>query len=401
MLKGSVRFADNRVRVTTQLIEASSGNHLWSETYEHEFEDIFAIESDVAMNIANALEAEFSEEEQRQIYTPRTGSPEALALYWQAAETSYGFNWTESLPLLDAAIAIDPEFGDAYALRAFASAVDPRLVEIAADPSRLAALEASILQDVAAALAIAPDFGTAHVAEAVIHERHRRGTDALAAYERAIEASPDVLPTMWVFSRFLTTAGRFTRAVQVTEEALELDPTLPGTLTFLGDAHFFAGNLEKAEATHRAYVEAAPTARGNLQLGRLYAIRGDADAALPYLRVEDQLRPAFPQSAQLAIRAMSYSLIDRPEDATRLFRILEERHLERQAVDGLVMATAYLAVGERDEALRLLRDYVADEDRLITLGDNLAMTKYNFWNLPVLEEPEFVEVRQQLGFTDL
>jgi TolB-like protein len=400
VLEGSVRFANNRVRVTTQLIDAASGNHLWSETYEHEFEDIFAIESDVAMNIANALEAEFSDEEQQSIYTPRTDSPEALALFWQAEEVSYGMNRTESLPLLDRAIAIDPEFGAAYAVRAYSRAVDPSNIEIAADPARLEALETAILQDVSTALTIDSDLGSAHVAEALIHERHRRGADALAAYERAYDTF-DGPAVLWIYSRFLASAGQFTRAVELAEEALELDPTIAGTFSFLGDALFFVGEQQQAEATHLAYLEAAPTGRANFQLGRLYAIRGDADEALTYLRIEDQLRPALPQSSQLAMRAMSYSLIDRPEDAMRLFRILEERHLERQAVDGLVMATAYLAIGNRDEALSLLRDYVADNDRIIQLGDQLALAKYNFWNLPVLEEPEFVEVRQQLGFTDL
>ncbi len=84
VMEGSVRYADDRVRITTQLIDAATDEHLWSETYEREFSDIFAIESDIAMNVANALQAEFSLEEQQRIEEIPTDSPEAYALYLRA-----------------------------------------------------------------------------------------------------------------------------------------------------------------------------------------------------------------------------------------------------------------------------------------------------------------------------
>jgi TolB-like protein len=78
VMEGSVRFADDRVLVTAQLIDPVTNSHLWSESYNREFADIFAIQADIAMNIANALEAEFSLEEQAQIEELPTDSPEGL-----------------------------------------------------------------------------------------------------------------------------------------------------------------------------------------------------------------------------------------------------------------------------------------------------------------------------------
>jgi TolB-like protein len=83
IMEGSVRYSANRVRVTTQLIDAATGVHLWSEAYERDFADIFAIQADIAMNVANALEAEFSEAEQQSIETAPTTSADAYALYLQ------------------------------------------------------------------------------------------------------------------------------------------------------------------------------------------------------------------------------------------------------------------------------------------------------------------------------
>lgn len=77
VMEGSVRYSGTRIRVTTQLIDAATGTQMWSETYDREFGDIFAIESDIAMNVANALRAEFSEAERRAITQAPTVSDEA------------------------------------------------------------------------------------------------------------------------------------------------------------------------------------------------------------------------------------------------------------------------------------------------------------------------------------
>jgi TolB-like protein len=86
VMEGSVRYAGDDVRITAQLIDPKTGAHVWSEAYQRKIDDIFAIQADIAMNIANALRAEFSLEEQPAIETPPTVSPEAYALYLQAID---------------------------------------------------------------------------------------------------------------------------------------------------------------------------------------------------------------------------------------------------------------------------------------------------------------------------
>ena len=118
VMEGSVRYADDRVLVTAQLIDPATNVHLWSDSYSREFSDIFAIQADIAMNVANALEAEFSSAEQARIEERPTSSPAAYALYLQALDTWRTADQATLQSLLDRAIVLDPDFALAYALKA-------------------------------------------------------------------------------------------------------------------------------------------------------------------------------------------------------------------------------------------------------------------------------------------
>ena len=110
----------------TQLIDAFTDEHLWAETYDREFADIFDIESDIAMNIANALEAEFSLAERERIDKPPTDSLEAYALYLKARALVSNINPLsppEFYQYLDHAIELDPDFALAHAVKASSYAI--------------------------------------------------------------------------------------------------------------------------------------------------------------------------------------------------------------------------------------------------------------------------------------
>ena len=126
VMEGSVRYANDRVRIAAQLVDAASDQALWSDVYERDFADVFAIQADIAMNIANALQAEFSVAEQQSLERKPTSSPAAYALFLQALsgvrdsapgaiEAAHG--------LLDRAIAIDPNFARAYGMKAILHSV--------------------------------------------------------------------------------------------------------------------------------------------------------------------------------------------------------------------------------------------------------------------------------------
>jgi TolB-like protein len=116
VLEGSIRYADDQVRVTVNLIDAATRASRWSDVYERHLADVFGIQAEIAASIAAALEAEFSIEEQQRLARPRTTSPEAYALYLQARQMLPDLGRRDQL--LARAIEFDPYFADAYALRA-------------------------------------------------------------------------------------------------------------------------------------------------------------------------------------------------------------------------------------------------------------------------------------------
>jgi TolB-like protein len=120
VMEGSVRYAGNSILVTAQLIDPKTGLHLWSETYPGDRSDVstqFAMQADIAMNIANALEAEFSPAEQERIELLPTKSSEAYDLYLAARSLNVPASLDDALLAIDNALRIDPNFADAWALK--------------------------------------------------------------------------------------------------------------------------------------------------------------------------------------------------------------------------------------------------------------------------------------------
>ncbi|MCZ6710317.1 MAG: TIR domain-containing protein, partial [Gammaproteobacteria bacterium] len=124
VMKGSVRYAADRVRITTQLNDAASGANLWSETYDREFIDLFAIETDIATRVAQALQAQFSPTESSKVQAVPTTNAIAHAHYLRANTLLLPTNPIGPVfDELDRAIQADPEFAAAYATKAFLEAL--------------------------------------------------------------------------------------------------------------------------------------------------------------------------------------------------------------------------------------------------------------------------------------
>lgn len=118
VLEGSVRRAGERVRITAQLIEASSDSHLWSETYDREMDDVFAIQDEIAQNIADALEVTLSPKERRSIQYVATSNAQAFDFYLRGKSFMYTMtrrDYEHAIRMFEQAIDVDAKFALAYA----------------------------------------------------------------------------------------------------------------------------------------------------------------------------------------------------------------------------------------------------------------------------------------------
>jgi TolB-like protein/Tfp pilus assembly protein PilF len=226
VVEGSVQRAGNRVRVNAQLVDARTDRHLWAQTYDRNFTDIFAIQSEIAKAIADQLQAKLSPNEKKAIEQPPTTDLAAFDLYSRAKSLMTGFNVPDAdvqkaIELLNEAVKRDPSFFDAYCQLAWAH---ERLYAVSGSdhtPARLALAEAALQ----AATRLRPDAGETHLARAEYLYHGRRDYDAaLAELEIARRTLPND-PRIFEYTGYiLRRRGQIEEGVRSLQRAVELDP---------------------------------------------------------------------------------------------------------------------------------------------------------------------------------
>jgi serine/threonine-protein kinase len=225
VMEGSVRRAANRVRVTAQLIDARTDEHLWADNFDGELADVFTIQTTIAQAIVRALEARLSPEERRRLAERPTESTEAYDLFLRARVRSQGAGISlqadlETERLLEQAVAVDSGFALAFALLGEARTAT---YWFSADrtPERLAAAKEAIDR----AFRLRPDLPEAHFALAAYYYRgfydYPRALEQLERARRGFPGSTKILHLMGLTLRRL---GRLSESVDAFEEAAQLDP---------------------------------------------------------------------------------------------------------------------------------------------------------------------------------
>jgi TolB-like protein/Flp pilus assembly protein TadD len=408
VMEGTVRYGGDSVRITAQLIDGDSNTHLWSQTYESEFdaENIFAIESDIAMQIAAALEAELLPAEQASIEKLPTASTEALTLYFRARASVADLGplmpaeWSENLHrYLDAALLADPEFALAHALKAYEYALSTARTFRLSDDEAVARREALASEHARKALDLDPDLGIAYGALAVAHMFGLRRSEAQAAWERAYELSPGDPDILADFGYFAAATGQSDLAIRLARHAVDVAPNSAQTLSVAGFAFIFAGDYDEAARIERKAITLDPAFFFSYQmLGLVEAARGNHADALKQLRFAEELSRGIPSADVMSNLAYGYGLIGQREDAIRMFTQIESMATEYH-VGAASWALTYLGIGDEKRALEFLES-ASD----VTQGGEgyLALTYLvgNAFSDPVLEQRTFVEARRRLGLRD-
>jgi TolB-like protein/DNA-binding winged helix-turn-helix (wHTH) protein/Tfp pilus assembly protein PilF len=398
VLYATVEYAEGRVRIRPQLVSGETGQTLWAESYDRGFEDIFAIESEIAMEIANALRAEFSIAEQAAVATPPTKSPAAYAAYLRARALA---NASDELALgyLDDATRLDPGFALAYAAKArqLAAMFVARIGQEAADPTEWNDLELRIRSDAGEALRLDPDLWLAHLALSKLHEHRWRWTEALRDHERVAATAPRGVRRVAEFKPFFGEID-FAESIPDQRDVIALNPRVAGEHWVLGLAYAYQRDAETAAASFREAVSLEPdNPVFHVWLAHTDGLVGRHDDAVRGLRRAEQLPIVYQSSISVVNLAYGYAQNGRPDDARRLFDMFATRGGDRRHQAGH-WALAHLAVGDVEaarEALEVVIDKIAKEEPdagYLTL----RLIKANMYADPVLDEPGFVALRKQL-----
>lgn len=395
VMECSVRFAGDAIMVTAQLIDPDTNAHLWSETYPGNLSDlsaVFAMQADIAMNIANALQAEFSYEEQATIEQQPTSSAAAYSLYLRAVATrgSGQSTMNEAAAALGRAIELDPEFALAYGERALRLAARGRL-----DPRLEQERERVARESAERALSLDPNMAIAHAALAALDVANARWPEAQQAYEAAYQLSPKDGLILDAYGSFKRDIGDYEGAVGMLELKVELDPI--ATRTQLGIAYRYVGNFEASAAAIRHSITVDPangSARANL--GYTEVAAGNLDEGITELQLAEELGFGGFDTFRFPQIAYAYSQAGRPEEAERLFAELEMLAANGESISNTGWTLAYLAIGDNGRALERFQALVEDQVGEFGFGE----LKANQYSNPILEEPRFLELRDRLAALD-
>ena len=220
LLDGSIRKAGNRVRIGVQLIDARNGYHLWSERFDRDIEDIFAIQDEIARSVIDALGLSLSEREQRRFVKTSTKNVEAYEFYLRARKLFQ--QWTrQSIELarqmFERAIELDPDFAAAWA--GLATAHVYLFGSGGRDPDLRKAHNASTR-----ALELDPELADTHVAAGQSFSMEQRYVEAAAEFERAIELDPTLFDAYYYYARSCFKAGDLNKALKLFQKAHSARP---------------------------------------------------------------------------------------------------------------------------------------------------------------------------------
>ena len=303
---------------------------------------------------------------------------------------------------LDEALELDPEFALAHVWKAYiytqSREYDPFTVETWLD--RKLELDRLVAEHADAALALDPSIGFAHVARGWVHFNSWRGELARVEADQALRLSPNDPAVLMLYAVIeLNFRDRPDEAVRHLRHATALDPNNSEMYLGLGYALHVAGKHAEAVEVLRECLAINPRqAVCSSFLARSEIARGNDDAALDALRLSEQLLPGDASPAIRGELAYAYRLLGQADDAQRAFEVVDEL-AGNLYVDSSTWAWAYMGVGDYDEALRQLNT-AAENLELLQLPWVAHFIRQNVWSDPILDQPEFVEVRSRLGFRE-
>ena len=249
ILEGSVRRAGDRVRITAQLIETASDSHLWSETYDRQIKDVFAIQDDIARSIVDALKVTLSPKERRALQNDATADATAYDFYLKGRKYFYAMsrrNFLHAISMYEQAIAIDPKYALAYAGMADARSFLFRYYRDAFSDCGASADEAS-----RRAVELDPDSPEAHTSRGTALLFNGMHVEAEKHFETAILLNPNLYEPYYFFGRACMSSGNSEKAARLFLQASETNPADYQSPGLLGQAYLAMGRKENGEQALR------------------------------------------------------------------------------------------------------------------------------------------------------
>ena len=294
VLEGSVRKSEDRVRITAQLIDATSGHHMWSEKYDRDMKDLFALQDEITLEIIRAMRVQLTEGEQASVTGRGTENLDAYLKANQAHEQFYLMNKKGSMKakeLAKEAIALDPNYAFPYATLANAHMLDVwfKFSASSEESMKLAA------QAVKKARSLDASDPRVYHALTNLYIMQRQYEKAIASAEQRLELSPSGADAHFSMGLALSFAGRDSEAIPFFKQAVRLDPYPPSvTYRQLADSYRKVGRNEEAITEYKKALQLNPDdIFTHLDLAALYIKLGREEEARAEAKEVIRIHPKF------------------------------------------------------------------------------------------------------------
>ncbi len=389
ILEGSVQKSGNRIKITVQLIDAITDTHLWSETYEREFKDVFLIQSEIAQGVAKGLSARLSASVKNRLSEIPTKNIEAYNLYLKGIYEILKVtpeSMEIGLKMLNQAIALDPDYAMPYlgvALYYGASTDFSLAPNIAMPPLKIAA-QTALAKDSTSADAHG-QYGFYDLWYAWDWAKSRN------ELVKGIQLDDKTYSSHWFYSWLLSSRGNFAESLRESGRTVELEPMN----SFLGANHalmyYYHGEFDQAlRELDRVRSFDTNQPFEHFTRGQVYSKIGKLEEAITEQQLAHQLFSAPWSHARLAY---AYAIAGKKKEAIAILDLLEKQS-NTVYVASDVVASVYVALGDYDHAFQFLEKGINER-----AGWMIWLKVDPIWD-PIRKDKRFISILEKMNLNN-
>jgi len=385
VLEGSVRKIGNRIRIAAQLVNVENGYQLWSETYDRQLEDVFAVQDEISLSIVDALKLKLGGETGHLVAPTKN-----LEAYTTYLKGRFHFNkfsepaLRKALELFQNSLLQDPSFARAYAGIAdvWCDLADDWVAPDDAYPRAKAAAERALQRD--------PGLADAMISIGKVLCWHEwRFAEGAQSLERAVALAPNNSEAQWVLGTALPLVGRLREGLEAVRRSVSLDPLRVEYAGWLARFHLYSKDYEAALSSGAELLEIDDQyGRGFVWMGSAHLAMGNAELALEWFQRGQAPERSVRSYDAMIVRALA--ALDRREEAEEILTRLEAESRQHY-VRSEYLAMGHAAVGNLDRAFESLeRAYQARSGGLIYLHLDPGYD-------PLRGDPRYAEMVSRMG----
>lgn len=358
LIEGSVIREGNTVRITVQLIDGTTDEHIWARDFDRKLQNILSLFSEVAQKIAGEIKIKLTPLDKVRLVSSPEVNPRAYELYllgrhyWNQRTIQ---SFKQAIEYYKQAIEYDSTYAPAFAAMAEGYTLLGEQGGMRQKDARLHADTA-----IRSALLLNKNLAEAHASKGIWELYNEwNWAEAEKSFKRAIELNPGYAITYQYYGRMLGYIDRYDESVVLLEKAKELDPLSPVIAAYIGQVYLFAKQYKKADEQFQQALKVHPNHALILHnIGELYLAQGRYTEAIAPLKLSAEMSVS---SHYLAFLGYAYALANRKEEARNILKKLLNQS-DSDFTSGFNVAAVYLALGDKENALEQLEKGYVQRD---------------------------------------